>query len=98
MPPPLTTGVQLHPFAVPVKGYAVLPLVQLIQSLELIVFDRACVIDVEESESNLILGVWFRKEIFERCPVSKGDLARLLSVSDTKENCILLSFYLVLNE
>ena len=78
-----TASVKRSPFAIPVERYALRPLVHVVKSLKVVVFDRPRSILVEESERDFILSIWFAQEVFEIIPVMDGDFARLSSVCYT---------------
>lgn len=92
----LASTVQSRPFAVPVKWNAIRAFVHLIQLLQVLVFDCARSSYIEESERDLILGVWFRKEVFECTPIEEVELARTPSIGNSEKNRILFTFDLVL--
>ena len=92
----LAPTIQRRPLAVPVKGYTIRTLIQLIQLLQILVLDEASIIHVEEPERNLVLGIRFRKEVLEGAPVQEVDLARLPPVGDSEEDAVLFALDLVL--
>lgn len=96
MPPLLASTVQSRPFAVPIERYTIRALVQLIQLLQIVVFDSTRSIYIEKSKGDLVLCVWFRKEVFERAPVEEVEFSCLSPICDPEQNCILFTFDLVL--
>ena len=93
----LSTTVQTCPFAAPVEWHTVRTFVQLIQLLQVVILDCAGPFNVEQSEGDLVLGIWFGQEVFEGTPIGKADLARLSAICDPEENGILLALDLVLD-
>ena len=96
MPPLLASAVQGCPFAVPVKWYAIRALIQRIKLLQVLVFDRTCALNIEQPKSNLVLRVWFRKQVLKSAPVEEIDLSRLPPIRDSKEDSILSAVDLML--
>jgi len=92
----LAPTIQCRPLAVPVKGYTIRTLIQLIQLLEILVLDEASIIHIEKPERNLVLGIRFRKEVLEGTPVGEIDLARLPPVGDSEEDTVLFALDFVL--
>lgn len=98
MPLLLSTYVQRRPFAVPIERYAVLALVHIVKLLEVVIFDGPSAIHVEQAKGNLVLRVWFRKEILEGAPVVQIDPAGAAPISHAKEDSILLALDFVLQQ
>ena len=92
----LSSEVERCPFTIPVEWYALTAFVEIVEFLEVIIFDCAGAFFIEESERNLVLGIWFRQEIFKRSPVMQCNFPRTSTVSNAKQDGILFSFYLVL--
>ena len=80
----LSSNIQRRPFTIPIERYAIAAFVEIVELLEVVVFDCASAFFVEESERNLILGIWFRQEIFKRSPVMQRNFSRSPSISDAK--------------
>jgi hypothetical protein len=84
MSPFLPPTVQSRPFTIPIKRYAIWALIHLVQLLQVIVFDCARSLDIEKSKGDLVLGVWFRKEVLKGAPVENIELARVPLVCNSK--------------
>lgn len=50
----------------------------------------------EETESDLVLGVWLGQEVVEGAPIGEGDATSLAAVCNGEQNSIVLAFDLVL--
>lgn len=96
MPPLLPPNIKTRPFAVPIKGDAIVPLVELVQFLKVVVLDDARARDIEESEGYLVFGIGLCEEVLEGSPVLQVDLAGSSTVSDIEENGVLFPLDLVL--
>ncbi len=96
MPLLLPTDVQRRPFAVPVEGYAILTLVEIIEVLEVFVFNGTSTVDIEQSEGDLVLSVWLCKKILERAPVVQVDSSSIAPICHAEEYSILLTLNLML--
>jgi hypothetical protein len=92
----LAANVQLGPLAVPVKGDAVGPLVELVQPAKVIVLDGAEALDVEEAECDLVLGVGLAEEVLKVRPVAERHPALVRAVRHAEEDRVLLALDLVL--
>lgn len=92
----LASDVQLGPLTVPVEGQALGALVELVEATEVLILDLTGTLDVEEAESDLVLGVGFVKEVLEGDPVGYRDSALALAVSNLEEQAILLALDSVL--
>lgn len=92
----LPSTVQSRPFAVPIKRYAIRPLVHLIEFLQIIIFDRALALCIEKSKRDLVLRIWLRKQVLEGAPIEEVELARSSPVCDAEKDGILLALDLVL--
>lgn len=93
----LATNVQLGPLAIPVEGDAVGALVQLIELPEVVIFDVAETVDVEEPEGDLVLGVGLCEDVLEVGPVRQGYPTLSGAVGDVEENRVLLALDLLLS-
>lgn len=94
----LVANVKLCPLAVPVKGNAVRAFVHLVEAAEVVICNRACSVDIEKSESDLILGIGFEKQVVESSPVGDTDAARALAIGDMEEKAILFTLDLALRK
>lgn len=63
----------------------------MVQLLKIIVFDGPGTIFVEETERDLILGVWFGNEVLKRGPVLNADSSEVSTIGNVKENSILIT-------
>lgn len=87
----LAANVQLRPLRLPVKGNGLGALVELIQSAEVVVLDAAGALNVEETESNLILGIRLVEEMLKDTPVGEVHPASILDVGNTEKDGVLLT-------
>ena len=92
----LAADVERGPFAIPVKGNRFPAFVLVVELLEVLVLDDARAILIKETECNFVLGVGLGEEVFESAPVVDVDSAFPLAVGDAEEDCVLLTFDLVL--
>lgn len=90
MPSLLPTNVQRRPLARPIERDTIRTFVEVVEPLKMIIFDSTGAVVVEESKSNLILGIRFGEEILEIPPVMKIDPPNFSSIGDSVENGILV--------
>ena len=92
----LGANVQSGPLGLPVEGQAFFCLVHLPCLVELVEVDVAGAFLVKEAEYDLVLGVWFRKQVLEDTPVMNVDLALPFAVCDLEQDAVLVALDLVL--
>ena len=77
------SNIQRRPLTIPVERYAVIALVELIEFLEVFVFDSSRAILIEQAERYLVLSVRLGKEILEGRPVLNADPPSFPSIGNT---------------
>jgi hypothetical protein len=75
-----TTTVQGRPLTVPIKWQSIRAFVHLIQLLQVVIFDCARLVNIEEAESDFVFSIWFGKEVFKSSPIIKVDLPCIPSI------------------
>lgn len=82
----LAANVELRPLRVPIEGDVLRALVELVQGSEVVILDATGALNIEEAESNLVLGVGLLEEVLKDTPVSKAYTALTLAIGDTEKN------------
>lgn len=82
----LAANVQLCPLAVPVKGDVVGPLVELVESAEVIVLDVAGAIDIKQAECDFVFGIGLGEKVLKDTPIGQAQTSMALVVGNVEEN------------
>lgn len=98
MPVLLPSNIERRPLAVPVEWYSFVALVEVVQFLKVVIFDCSSPPFVEETKSDLILGIGLSEKVLEVTPVMKADTPKFAAVRDLEKYSVLLSSYFVLIE
>lgn len=89
-------GIERCPVRVPVEWNGILGAVAGVCLFEGVEVDEPGGGVGEETESDLVLGVWLGQEVVEGAPIGEGDATSLAAVCNGEQNSIVLALDLVL--